>query len=37
MAMKMRLKIKNRSHGYDIIDLGPDMDINILNIKCFSV
>ena len=36
MTMKVRLKIKNRSHRYDI-DLGIDMDTNILNIICVLV
>ena len=35
MAMKMRLEMKNRSQRW--IDLGLDMDPNILNIKCVSV
>ena len=29
----MRLKMKNKSHKYDIVDLGLNMDTNILNIK----
>ena len=32
--MKMRVKMKNRSRRYDIIELHQDMDTNILNIKC---
>ena len=36
--MKMKMQIKNRSHRYDIkIDLGLDMDKNIVNIKSVSV
>ena len=34
MTMKTRLKMKNRSHRCDK-DLGLDMDINTLDIKCF--
>ena len=35
---KVRLKMKNRLHRYDInIDLGLDMDTNILNINCVAV
>ena len=34
MAMKMRLKMKNRSQGYDINRPRPRMGPNILNIKC---
>ena len=38
MTMKMRLKMKNRSHIYDIyIDLGLDMDTNIINVKYVSL
>ena len=36
MAMKMRLKMKNRSQGYDINRPRPRMGPNILNIKCVS-
>ena len=32
--MKMRLKMKNRSQGYDINRPRPRMGPNILNIKC---
>ena len=35
MAIKMRLKMKNRLHRYDI-DLGLDMDRNIVNLKFVS-
>ena len=35
--MKMRLKMKNRSHRYDINRLGLDMETNKLNIKRVSV
>ena len=35
--MKMMLKMKNRSHRYDINRPSPRMDTNILNIKCVSV
>ena len=34
MTMKMMLKIKSRSHRSIKVDLGQDMDINMLNIKC---
>ena len=34
IIMKTRVKMKNRSHSYE---LGHDMVMNILNIKCFSV
>ena len=35
MALKMRMEIKNRSYKHTtLIDLGLEMDINILNIKC---
>ena len=37
MKMKIRLKIKNRSHRYDINRPHSRMDINILNIKCINV
>ena len=30
MIMKMRLKMKKRSHRYDIIHLGLEIDTNIL-------
>ena len=33
MTMKMRLKMKNRSHIYNINGLGLYMDSNILNTK----
>ena len=29
--------MKNRSQRYDKIDLGLDMDTNIVNIKCHSM
>ena len=29
--------MKNRSHRYDITDLGLDIDANILTIRCVSV
>ena len=32
----MGLKMKNKSHRYDITDIGQDMVTNILNIKCVS-
>ena len=35
--MEMRVKMKNRSHRYDIIELHQDMITNILNIKCLSM
>ena len=31
--MKMKIKTKNRSHRYDKIDLGLDMDTNIVHKK----
>ena len=31
--MKMKMKMKNRLHRYDKIDLGLDMGTNIENIK----
>ena len=34
IIMKLRVKMKNTSHRYE---LGHDMVMNILNIKCFSV
>ena len=35
IRMEMKMKIKKLSHRYDIkIDLGLDMDTNIVNIKC---
>ena len=37
MTMKMRLKMKNRSHKYNKMVLGLDKDIKTLNIKCVSV
>ena len=37
IIMKMRLKIKIGSHRYDINRIWPDMDTNVLNIKCVSV
>ena len=37
MAMKMRLKLKNRSHGYDKSGISQDMDTNTLYMKCVSV
>ena len=36
MTIKMRLKMKSWSHTIKL-DLGLDMDINILYIKCVSV
>ena len=36
-TMKMRLKMKNRSHRYEINIPRPRMDTNILNIKCVSM
>ena len=32
--MKMRVKMKNKSHRYDIIELYQDIVTNILNIQC---
>ena len=32
-TMKMRLEMKNRSHKHKYIDLGLDVDTNILNTK----
>ena len=41
IAMRMKLKMKNTSDKYDInttqIDLGLNMDTNILNVKCVSI
>ena len=37
MAMKIRLKIKSRSHRYDINGPKPGHGHNILNMKCVSV
>ena len=37
IALKMRVKMKNRSHRYDIIKLYQGMVTNTLNINCFSV
>ena len=37
IVLKMRVKMKNRSHRYDIIELYQGMVMNTLNIKCFSV
>ena len=34
---KLRLKMKNRSHRYDINKPRPSMDPSILDIKCVSV
>ena len=34
MSVKMRLKMKNRSVDTTQVDLGIDMDANILNTKC---
>ena len=34
MAMKIRLKMNKKSHRYDINGSSPNMDINILNVKC---
>ena len=28
--------MKNKSHRYDVTDIGQDMVTNILNIKCVS-
>ena len=33
----MNKKNKDRSHRYDIIDLGLDIYTNIINIKCLSM
>ena len=33
----MKMKLKNRSHRFDIINLGLDMDTNTLNIRTVSV
>ena len=33
----MKMKKKNRPHRYKQIDLGLDMDTNIVNIKCVSI
>ena len=32
--MKMRVKMKNKSHRYDITELYQDIVANILNIQC---
>ena len=37
MTIKMRLKMKDRSHKYDINRPRPRQDINILYTKCVSV
>ena len=37
IIMKMKIKMKNRWHKYDIIDQGLDTDTNIVNIKSVSV
>ena len=37
MTMKMSLKMKIDHIDTTQIDLGPDIDINVLNIKCVSV
>ena len=37
IVLKMRVKMENRSHRYDIIKLYQSMVTNTLNIKCFSV
>ena len=37
IIMKLRLKMKNRSHRYGIINLRLEMGTSILNIKCVSV
>ena len=37
IVLKMRVKMENRSHRYDIIKLYQGMVTNTLNIKCFSV
>ena len=34
IIMKMRVKMKNKSHRYDIIELYQDIVTNILNIQC---
>ena len=34
---KIEADDENRSHRYELLDLGLDMDINILYIKCISV
>ena len=34
--MKMKMKMKNTSHRYDIIDLDPVMNANTVNIKSVS-
>ena len=35
--MKMKMKMKNSSHKFDIKDLSLDMDTNAVNIKRVSV
>ena len=35
--MKMRMKMKNISHRYDITGVSQDMVTNLLNIICVSV
>ena len=37
IVMKMRLEMKNGSQRYELIEIGEDMDTNILNINCVSV
>ena len=32
-----KMKVKNRLHKYDIIDLGLDMGTNMINIRSVSV
>ena len=36
IIMKMKMKMKNTSHRYDIIDLDPVMNANTVNIKSVS-
>ena len=35
--MKMKIKMKKRSHRYDLLDVYLDMNLKILNIKCVWV
>ena len=37
MTMKIRLKMNKKSHRYDINGSSPNMDINILNVKCVLI
>ena len=37
IIMKLKMKMTKRSHRFDIIDAGLDMDTNIVNVKNVSI